>query len=79
MKNLILILIAIIVFVYLFQNKTESFSLSGINFSDRYCDKLVATYRTPYGTYVGRVCGPQRLNTIDEDVGNYFKYHNMLV
>lgn len=87
MNNLlILILVALIAFMYLCKPNTEKFSTSGLAISDRYCDKLVSTYYRPKVTrpkcrdnYGRRVCGKQRRHTIDFKTGNYYTHNGMLV
>lgn len=89
MNNIpIILIIAIILFVFLFMSKQENFSSSGLNMSNRYCQKLADIYHRPHVTegneaakhdFRERICGLKRRSTIDNITGNYFMYNGVLV
>jgi hypothetical protein len=79
MNKIIILLLLVALFIILtMENKTENFSNSGLNMSDRRCMEMVSYYM-PHVTdlrkraqYVARICSPLRKQIIDEDTGNYF-------
>ena len=84
MKNntIILLLVIIVIVMYLFVPKQEKFSISGLNMSDRYCDKLSTVYYKPrFGKNLGndKICGRVRRDSIGYDTGNYFTEGGQLV
>ena len=87
MKNLpVLILLAFVALMFLCMPKNEQFSTSGLNMSDRYCQKMADVYYKPKDNnvdcrhnYRKRICGKQRRHTIDTKTGNYFMDHGVLV
>ena len=84
-NNIILLLVIIVIMMYFFAPRPEKFSTSGLNMSDRYCDKLSTVYYKPRAGYKNgkifknKVCGRERRNTIGYDTGNYFTEYGQLV
>ena len=83
--NIILLLVIIVAAIYFFAPKQEKFSTSGLNMSDRYCEKLGTVYYKPRMGHqykknnVDKICGRDRRNTIGYDTGNYFTEGGQLV
>jgi hypothetical protein len=82
----IIILVVLLIALYFLLRTPETFSQSGLNMSDRYCTRLVDTYRHPTVTdaeerlrYHNEVCGKSRRNTVTDTTGNYFTHYGMLV
>lgn len=77
--TIILIICLIIVFV---MNTREHFSDSGLNMSNRYCNRIANVYRHPNfsaNKFVPMICDIKRRHEIKSFGGNYHTINDLLV
>lgn len=87
--DLTILLIIFIVLFYFLSNKqlcdffrNEHFSDSGLNMSNRYCNKIANVYRHPNFSadkFVPMICDIKRRHEIKTFGGNYHTINNLLV